>query len=482
MRIQELECCTGLDRATIRFYEKENLIHPQRTENGYRSYSSEDAQELMKIKLLRQLGMPVEQIRMMKQGRGDLASALENQVHVLESQMESKHRSALVCREMRDANVTYENMDAVLYLTRLSQIPDALPSGTPPKAFREPITGNTHPVRRYVARLLDVNLLAVAVQFILLFLMRLRPVPTTGIIDIIMSIGFWILSMPVNALFLHLWGTTPGKWIMGIRVKDFTGKKLSYIDALFREWCVFGMGLGWQLPIYCLYRQYKSFMTYVQTGETDWDEGTEIQFAEWKGKGKAKFAAAVVLILGMSGLIATDAYLPIYRQDQLTVAQFAKNYNFYLAQYGGNVHPGEKLKPDGSYDQDLVIPLYDYGITYEGNMPWVFETEEGLIRRISGQITGSVDFSGSCSWLIPCKAAAFTAILSRDGVTYGDLLDLTGIWQEIPSVPEGELNYDGLRISWYTEMQNSYCESGYYYILDEAQPASITVNFEIIYN
>ena len=49
MRIQELECCTGLDRATIRFYEKENLIHPQRSENGYRSYSSEDAQELMKI-------------------------------------------------------------------------------------------------------------------------------------------------------------------------------------------------------------------------------------------------------------------------------------------------------------------------------------------------------------------------------------------------------------------------------------------------
>ena len=28
MKIQQLEQATGLDRATIRFYEKEGLIHP----------------------------------------------------------------------------------------------------------------------------------------------------------------------------------------------------------------------------------------------------------------------------------------------------------------------------------------------------------------------------------------------------------------------------------------------------------------------
>lgn len=480
MRIQELELCTGLDRGTIRFYEKEKLIRPQRSENGYRCYSQEDAEELLKIKLLRQLGMSVEQIRIVKQGSGDFSLALENQIHILEAQVETKHRSAQVCREMRQANVTYQNMDADFYLTRLTQIPGALPSGSPPKAFREPVTGTAHPVRRYVARFLDVTVLSIVIRFFLFVLLRLRPVPT-GVVDTLITLAFWLISFPVNALFLHLWGTTPGKWIMGIRVLEFTGKKLDYADALFREWRVFGEGMGWQLPIYNLYRQYKSFMTYVQTGETDWDEGTEIRFSDWTGKGKAKFAAAAVLLFALNLFIAGDSLLPIYREDNLTVAQFAKNYNFFLSQYANHYHPGERLEPDGSYYQEQDIPQLDYGISYEGNMPWSFETDDGVICRISGQITGNLEFNGSFSWLTPCKIAAFTAILSRNGVSCWDVLDFTNSWQEIPANPTGQMDCDGVLISWYTDMVNCRTENGYYFILDETQPATITVSFEILY-
>ena len=63
MLIRELEHETGLDRATIRFYEKEGLITPKRAENGYRNYSQEDAAELKKIALLRELGVTLETIR-----------------------------------------------------------------------------------------------------------------------------------------------------------------------------------------------------------------------------------------------------------------------------------------------------------------------------------------------------------------------------------------------------------------------------------
>ena len=50
MRIQELEGIVGSDRATIRFYEKEGLITPNRSENGYRDYTPENAEELKKIR------------------------------------------------------------------------------------------------------------------------------------------------------------------------------------------------------------------------------------------------------------------------------------------------------------------------------------------------------------------------------------------------------------------------------------------------
>ena len=40
MRIIDLEHNTGLDRATIRYYEKEGFILPSRKKNGYRDYVS----------------------------------------------------------------------------------------------------------------------------------------------------------------------------------------------------------------------------------------------------------------------------------------------------------------------------------------------------------------------------------------------------------------------------------------------------------
>lgn len=481
MRIQQLENCTGLDRATIRFYEKENLINPQRSENGYRSYSQADAQDLLKIKLLRQLGMSLEQIRRIKQGSGDITQALQSQIHILEAQVEAKHQSAQVCREMQQAHVTYESMDAQFYLTRLIQIPEAQQSGCPPKTFREPVPKEPHPVRRYVARVLDASLVSIVIQFVLYVVLRLRPIPT-GFVTTLISIGYCLISLPVNAFFIHRWGTTPGKWIMGIRVLDFTGKKMTYIDALFREWLAFGSGLGWCLPIYEYYRLYKSFKSYVQTGETDWDEGSVAQFTQWRGKGKAVFAAAATLILVISIWIVTDSYLPTYRDDQLTVAQFAKNYNFCLNQYANAQESGEKLNSDGTYVEEHSGLRYDYGISYEGYMPWTFETEDGIIRRVSGQFTGNVEFSGSISWLTPCKTAAFTAVLSQENATFRDAWELINAWRDIPATPEGQLNYGGVKIIWYTEMINCRCENGYYYILDETQKASITVNFEILYD
>ncbi|MGN0401467.1 MAG: MerR family transcriptional regulator [Acetatifactor sp.] len=44
-----MEQLLNIPRETIRFYEKEGLIHPRREGNGYRNYSGEDVECLMKI-------------------------------------------------------------------------------------------------------------------------------------------------------------------------------------------------------------------------------------------------------------------------------------------------------------------------------------------------------------------------------------------------------------------------------------------------
>ena len=83
MTIKELEKRTGLDRATIRFYEKEDLIAPKRLANGYRDYSEEDALALEKIALLRRLDLPLEDIRRAQNGEVPLGLALEKNEEAL---------------------------------------------------------------------------------------------------------------------------------------------------------------------------------------------------------------------------------------------------------------------------------------------------------------------------------------------------------------------------------------------------------------
>ena len=83
MIINDLEAKTGLDRATIRYYEREGMITPVRKENGYRDYSEEDLQQLLKIKLLRQLDMPLYRIKALQQGSEDFQRALKEQISIL---------------------------------------------------------------------------------------------------------------------------------------------------------------------------------------------------------------------------------------------------------------------------------------------------------------------------------------------------------------------------------------------------------------
>lgn len=68
MTIKELEQELEIPRATIRFYEKENLISPKRGDNSYREYSNEDVVTLKKIIILRKIGLSVSDIKNFLEG------------------------------------------------------------------------------------------------------------------------------------------------------------------------------------------------------------------------------------------------------------------------------------------------------------------------------------------------------------------------------------------------------------------------------
>lgn len=343
MKIQELERMTGLERPSIRFYEKEGLLVPERLENGYRDYSEADAELLKKIKLLRRLGMSIEKIRALQQGSADLSAVITQQVSYHSSQIDEHRRCRAVCEAIRDDGAEFSSLDAEYYLRLLREIriDDKVLGRT---NFQESVPEEIHPWKRYFARWLDYLIWGAIVNVVWIVLLRVRPI-LMGFWETVFGIGSMALFVPVEALLLHKFGTTPGKYIMGIRLEYIQGGNLPYSEALYRSLRVFTGGVGLGIPIiniivyifrYCQLtgRSWRIFARHDQVeGPQDmpWDEETEFVYCHhnWKRGVAAVICAAVFVALTTVGII--DGFKPRHRGSELTIAQVAENYNATMA-------------------------------------------------------------------------------------------------------------------------------------------------------
>ncbi|WP_293278442.1 MerR family transcriptional regulator [Neisseria sp. oral taxon 014] len=63
MYIKEFSAQTGLSADTLRYYEKEGLLLPERDGNGYRVYGARDAEWTGFILRLKEMGVPLARIK-----------------------------------------------------------------------------------------------------------------------------------------------------------------------------------------------------------------------------------------------------------------------------------------------------------------------------------------------------------------------------------------------------------------------------------
>lgn len=115
----------------------------------------------------------------------------------------------------------------------------------------------------------------------------------------------WVLVEP---LLLSTWGTTVGKWTLGIAVRRRDGGTLTYGEALNRTFVVYLKGLALNIPILNVVTQIMAYNQLTSFGQTVWDEegGYKCRVAPQTGGRIAAAAVATLLILGLSG--ATAAY------------------------------------------------------------------------------------------------------------------------------------------------------------------------------
>lgn len=123
MRINKVEELVGITKKNIRFYEEKGLLNPERnTENGYREYSDEDVAMLQKIKLLRQLSIPIEEILKLQKGYLTLEDCMRRHMIFLDREEENVRQKKSICAQLEAEGQQLSTMDTEKYLLLMEQM------------------------------------------------------------------------------------------------------------------------------------------------------------------------------------------------------------------------------------------------------------------------------------------------------------------------------------------------------------------------
>ena len=202
----------GHARANIRYYEQKGLIAPKRMGNGYRDYGEEDVRTLERVKLLHALGCSVEEIRQMKDGSRGPADILGERA--FEREMETAGQEREICGAICTGGAKFFDLDAKKNFSGAWKDTGLAKPIEPPKE-EAPKPGLW---RRFWARMLDVQIYTGIWSAILCFAWLASQCSENSLWTLAGIAAGDIIMIALEPL-LHFFGTTPGKWALGLRVR-----------------------------------------------------------------------------------------------------------------------------------------------------------------------------------------------------------------------------------------------------------------------
>jgi len=139
-----------------------------------------------------------------------------------------------------------------------------VPGAAPPPLPAGPVLW-----RRFWARWLDLHVY-VAIWWLCMWATG-RPIEAVLSNLWIMVVQFvpWFI---VESILIHHFATTPGKWLLGLRVTNTDGTRLSLAAATLRSFRVLVGGVGFGFSLLALFCQTLSYFTAKRLGNALWDQ------------------------------------------------------------------------------------------------------------------------------------------------------------------------------------------------------------------
>ena len=467
MNIKEIEERSGLTRANIRYYEQEGLLAPARRENKYRDYSEEDLETLLRIALLRNLGFSLDEIRRLQSGELELAAAMRERSAALEAEGQRLLAAKSVCDAISREVTSYSALRPEAYLHSFE---------SDKTAERQDIA-EPHPWRRYFARAIDLTIVGLMVSFVQFVLLHHNLVNISKGENVLCGLAGWGLLVLIEPLLLSRFGTTAGKWCMGITVTRPDGGRLSYGEALERTAAVWLYGAGLGISIVELVCNYRSYRRYTNGEELAWESGSIERFDE-RGTGRMVllYAASTALSLALTLAMGLSAALPPNR-GELTVAEFAENVNFYR----GYFDYGQRWTLDSS--GEWVENEYENVIYFGGGSeptPFSYTVEDGVLRAVhwaysetDEQLFGARVDNARMAYLALAAAQRETSIFNIrrviaqiDANRWEEDASCSAIWKNV------EMRYDA-------QIDGAFCcIDGCFFSTQGSQPITVTLTFD----
>ena len=274
--------------------------------------------------------------------------------------------------------------------------------------------GSNIPVRRFFARWLDSLVYSTIWLFFLTVVMKINVLSIRRwmaigvlsiskwmtIIDIVVGIVFVLLIEPV---LLSAFGTTIGKWILGIRITDLNGRRLSYAKARSRVVIMLWRGNGFYIPIYNVVRLWKSFSDCRDGKTLGWEYDSVIHLKDQRKWRIGVYIGACITMLGVIVFGISITGMPKHRGD-ITVAQFCENYNQlsdYYEMYTGYLdEKGQWITSDndsGIIEERRTITGGVIIYMMEFNAPeFVFSENDGIMTKLEMSIDSSEEATSVC--------------------------------------------------------------------------------------
>lgn len=152
---------------------------------------------------------------------------------------------------------------------------------------------------RYWARLVDFLIFSLIVGVIFGII---NEAALNRMNDTVFGIILLLAYIPVEPLLLMSWGTTPGKFLLNIQLRNEDGSKLSFSQGIMRSVGVVIKGQGIGIPLVALITHIYAYKRLLNQGQTVWDESGNHTVAHrdisgWRMLILVLFLAAVVALI-----------------------------------------------------------------------------------------------------------------------------------------------------------------------------------------